>query len=242
MFEPLLMTTVRITTFLGQSIMTGASGFFFQRDERLFLVTSRHVFMDKASDHHPDRIEIEIHTDPVDLGQSTGFSIPLFQDRKSVWKDAADGGGAVDVAVIEIDREALPGSAFFAAFTTDHIQRAHERIVIGSGLLAVGFPMGFADTLHHLPVARHATLASPFGLRFKGKGYFLIDARTHRGISGAPVVMRDEADDARTGLGWKLLGIHSAKLESGSRDPDHDEALGLNSIWYADILMTLTGP
>jgi len=242
MFEPLLMTTVRITTFLGQSILTGASGFFFQRGERLFLVTSRHVFMDKASGHHPDRIEIEIHTDPVDLAQSTGFSIPLFRDRKSVWRDAADGGGAVDVAVIEIDREALPGSAVFAAFTTDHIQRAHERVVIGSGLLAVGFPMGFADTLHHLPVARHGTLASPFGLRFKGKGYFLIDARTHRGISGAPVVMRDEAGDARTGLGWKLLGIHSAKLESGSRDPDHDEALGLNSIWYADILITLTGP
>jgi len=45
----------------------------------------------------------------------------------------------------------------------------------------VGFPLGFHDTLHHLPVVRQAALASSFGLRFPGNGYFLTDARTHRG-------------------------------------------------------------
>ena len=57
-------------------------------------------------------------------------------------------------------------------------------------MLVVGFPLGFHDALHHLPVVRHAVNASSFGLRFQGKGYFLTDARTHRGTSGAPVVMR----------------------------------------------------
>ncbi|MCK7502387.1 MAG: hypothetical protein MZW92_80370 [Comamonadaceae bacterium] len=41
-----------------------------------------------------------------------------------------------------------------------------------------------------MPVVRHAVIASSFGLRFQGEGYFLTDARTHRGTSGAPVVMR----------------------------------------------------
>ena len=60
----------------------------------------------------------------------------------------------------------------------------------------IGFPLGFHDTLHHLPVARGAVIASSFGLRFEGQGYFLTDARTHRGASGAPVVMRIRADEA----------------------------------------------
>ncbi len=241
MIEPLLMSSVRISTFAGGMSLTGASGFFFERDARLYLVTSRHVIHDEPSGHWPDRIEIGIHIDAGDLAQSTGFSIPLYQDQKGVWKDAQDSGGAVDVAAIEINKDALPATTVFRAFTPDHIIGAGERVPIGATLLAVGYPMGFEDTLHHLPVARHATLASTFGLRFKGKGYFLVDARTHRGISGAPVVMRDEASPGDgAGLGWKLLGIHSARLESGTRDPAMDETLGLNSIWYADVLMTLT--
>ena len=62
----------------------------------------------------------------------------------------------------------------------------------------VGFPLGFHDTLHHMPVVRHAVVASSFGLRFQGHGYFLTDARTHRGTSGAPVVMRSEEQDRCT--------------------------------------------
>jgi len=34
--------------------------------------------------------------------------------------------------------------------------------------------------------------------------------------------------------------VHSARLDSGTRDVEVDEALGLNCAWYADILMTLT--
>jgi hypothetical protein len=96
-----------------------------------------------------------------------------------------------------------------------------------------------------MPVARHAVVASSFGLRFQGEGYFLTDARTHRGTSGAPVVMRDKTDGSEIGangktLPWKLLGVHSARLDVGSRDTKVDEALGLNCAWYADILLTLT--
>ena len=43
MTEPLLLTATQISTFLGTQLLTKASGFFFERDERLYLVTSRHV-------------------------------------------------------------------------------------------------------------------------------------------------------------------------------------------------------
>lgn len=127
----------------------------------------------------------------------------------------------------------------YHAFTPEHLLQSQTPVEVGTSLLVVGFPLGFHDTLHHIAVVRHAVVASSFGLRFQGQGYFLTDARTHRGTSGAPVVMRipdSETDE----LPWVLLGVHSARLDLGSRDIEVDEALGLNCTWYADILLTLT--
>ncbi len=237
--DSLLLTAARIATFEHQRPLTNASGFFFQRDERLFLVTSRHVLIDTPTGHHPNRIEIEIHTDAGDLARVTGFSVMLYVDGRSVWRQARDSGGEVDVALVEIDRRALPASALLQAFTPAHLQASSQPVEIGSSLLIVGFPLGFQDTLHRLPVVRQSIVASAFGLRFQGQGYFLTDARTHRGTSGAPVVMRDP--DGPAELPWKLLGVHSARLDMAGRDKVEDESLGLNCAWYADVLMTLSG-
>jgi hypothetical protein len=239
MIEPVLLTAARVCTFAGQQSLTNASGFYFARDQRLFLVTSRHVMIDEPSQHFPDRIEIEVHTDLNNLAQTTGFSMPLYRDGQSLWRQACDSAGEVDVAVLEIERAALPASMIYHAFTPAHLQPPQEPVEVGSSLLVVGFPLGFHDTLHHIAVVRHAVVASSFGLRFQGQGYFLTDARTHRGTSGAPVVMRIPGSDT-DGLPWRLLGVHSARLDLGSRDVDVDEALGLNCTWYADILLTLT--
>ena len=238
MIETILLTTTRVSTFDGERLLTGASGFFFQRDERLFLVTSRHVLIDEPSQHYPSRIEIELHTDAGNLTRSTGLSMLLYEEGKSIWRQGEDEGGEIDVAVIEIEREALPGGVSLQAFTPAHLQDQLEEVEVGSSLLVVGFPLGFHDALHHLPVVRQAAIASSFGLRFQGLGFFLTDARTHRGTSGAPVVMR--SDEVEGPLPWKLLGVHSSRMDIGDRDLVEDESLGLNCAWYADILMTLT--
>ena len=241
MIETILLTATRVLTFNQQQPLTNASSFFFQRDERLFVVTSRHVVIDEPSKHFPDRIEIELHVDPENMAQSTGFSIPLYRDGKSIWRQGLDTAGEIDVAVIEIDRAALPKTAVYRAFTPAHLPASPDEVEVGSSLLVVGFPLGFHDTLHHMPVVRHAGIASSFGLRFSGQGYFLTDARTHRGTSGAPVVMRVPGQEKATGdLPWMLLGVHSARLDQSSRDKEIDEALGLNCAWYSDILLTLT--
>jgi S1-C subfamily serine protease len=239
--EPLLLAAARVITFQGQRLLTNASGFFFERGERLFVVTSRHVMIDEPSKHFPDRIEIELHTDASNMAISTGFSMPLYQGGKSVWRQGSDTGGDIDVAVLEIQRDALPKTAVYRAFTPEHLHGSREPVELAASMLVVGFPLGFHDALHHLPVVRHAVNASSFGLRFQGKGYFLTDARTHRGTSGAPVVMRARGREPALGdLPWMLLGVHSSRLDVGTRDLALDEALGLNCAWYADILLTLT--
>jgi hypothetical protein len=93
LIEPLLLTAARILTFEQQRTLTNASGFFFERDKRLFLVTSRHVVIDEPSKHFPDRLEIELHIDPDNLARSTGFSIPLYRDGESIWRQGLESTG-----------------------------------------------------------------------------------------------------------------------------------------------------
>jgi len=238
--ESLLLAVPRVSTFVGTHPLTGASGFFFETGERLFLVTSRHVVIDEPTQHLPDRIEIEMHTDEQDLSTSTVLSLLLYEDGHAAWHQAEDSGGEIDVAAIEIDRSLLGGYTP-PAFTPAHLLTKPGEAEIGSPLLVIGFPLGFHDSHYHLPVARHAVVASSFGTRFQGQGLFLTDARTHRGTSGAPVVMRAAAGTPGLGqLPWRLLGIHSARMDMGGRDLVEDESLGLNCAWYADILLTLT--
>jgi hypothetical protein len=236
--DPLMLAAARVSTFLDTRLLTAASGFFFEREGRLFLVTSRHVLVDAPSGHHPDRIELALHTDEVDLTRWAPVSVPLYQGMKSVWRQGKDSGGEIDVAALELDRASFPKGVVLRAFTLAHLQGALEEIGIGAPLLVVGYPLGFFDTLHNLPVARQGAVASAFGVRFQGEGYFLTDARTHRGASGAPVVARDA--DGDPALPWKLLGIHSSRVDMKTREPGVDESLGLNCAWYADILRTLT--
>jgi S1-C subfamily serine protease len=241
MIESILLSAVPIVTFIGPRSLTNASGFFFERDERLFLVTSRHVMIDAPSHHFPDRIEIELHSDPENIAKTTGFSMLLYREGRSVWRQGTDSAGEIDVAAIEIDRSALPEAAAYRSFTPLHLVASHDTIEIGSAVLILGFPLGFYDQLHRVPVVRQAVVASSLGLRFQGEGYFLTDARTHRGSSGAPVIIRmAHPESAHLDLPWKLLGVHSARIDVGSREATEDEALGLNCAWFADILLALT--
>lgn len=235
-----LFGVTRVLTFAGAVGLTAASGFFFERDGRLFLVTSRHVLFDGPSAHAPDRIEIEIHIDRRDLTQLSTLSILLHRDGVAIWHQARDSGGDVDVATIELERSAMPAGFVVHAFGPQHISVAFDRFDVGDRLAIPGFPLGFFDTLHHLPVVRQASIASHFGVRFQGLGFFLTDARMHRGSSGSPVLARVNASGAGAPR-WCLLGVHSSRLDMATRDAAQDESLGLNCAWYADVLMTLTG-
>ncbi len=237
----ILLTTTRLNTWLGARALSSASGFFFRTGTRLFLVTNRHVLADVPSGHFPDRVEIEPHTDAQDLTRGTFFSIPLYANGLGLWRQGSDVAGAVDIALIEIDVGRLPAAAVLQPFETAHLDPRGEAATVGDALSVIGFPLGFHDTVHHLAVARSASVASAYGVRFQQQGYFLTDARTHRGSSGSPVLRRrrnaDPGDDSPRS--WQLLGVHSTRMDMITRDLLADESLGLNCAWYADVLTTL---
>ncbi len=239
--DALLLATTRITTHQGNRVLTSASGFFFRRAQRLFVVSNRHVFADAQSAHWPDHIEVGIHTDTRDLTRLATVSLPLYRDGLARWREATDSGGKVDVAAIELTADSLPAGALLQAFNETHLAAADEQVAIGDPLTIAGYPLGFHDTVHHLAVARSASIASAYGIRFQRQGYFLTDARTHSGSSGSPVVRRRVgAGPATSSPSWLLLGVHSTRMDMRTRDRAQDESLGLNCAWYADVLTTLT--
>ncbi len=241
--EAVLLTTTHIRTFAGAQVLTGASGFFFRRDDRLFLVTNRHVFADEPSNHFPDRVEIELHTDVSDLTKYVTYSVPLYGNGLALWRQATDTAGPVDIAVIELQADRLPARMVLQSFDASHLDPKSDAAAIGENLVIIGFPLGFHDTVHHLPVARSASVASAYGVRFQQQGYFLTDARTHRGSSGAPVLRRRSRTVHSGSLqSWQLLGVHSTRMDMRTRDLAIDETLGLNCAWYTDVLMVLTQP
>jgi hypothetical protein len=205
-------------------------------------VTNRHVLVDVPGEHYLDRIEIKLHTDARDLTRYVVYMIPLYENGLGMWRQATDSAGSVDVAAIEIDQGQLPRSAVIQAFGIDHLDDGDEIVTVGDVLTVVGFPLGFHDTVHHLPVARTASIASAYGVRFQQQGCFLTDARTQRGSSGSPVHrQRRNANPGLPGaLSWQLLGIHSSRMDMRTRDLAKDESLGLNCAWYADVLTALT--
>ena len=235
---PLLATT-RLTTYAGSRVLTRASGFCFRSAHRLFLVSNRHVFADVAHTHRPDRIEIGLHTDPLDLTRHVVVSLPLYSADLPQWRAAGD--GEVDIAALEIPAGSLPSDAAVQAFDETHLETRGEHIVTGDALTIAGFPFGFHDTVHHLPVARSAFIASAYGVRFRGLGCFLTDARMHRGSSGSPVLRR-RLNDGASAPSWQLIGVHSTRVGLSARDQDPGESLGLNRAWYADVLPSFTGP
>jgi S1-C subfamily serine protease len=236
--EPLLLTSTRVSTFEGARALTAASGFLFQRDQRLFVVTSRHVLIDTDTDHLPTRVEIGLHHTGPDLTRQFTVQLPLYADGRALWRQAQDTGGDIDVAVLPIPAESLPPAALWRAFTPANLAVDLRSVRVGHPLLVVGFPLGFHDTLHHLPVVRGAIVASAFGVRFQGQGCFVTDAPMHRGSSGSPVVRHDP--DGDPALPWQLLGVHASRMDMRTRDSQLDAALGLNLAWYADVLMSIT--
>ena len=240
--ESILLAVVHIDTYASQQILSSATGFYFRYQQQLYLITNRHVVRDENNCHYPDKLEITLHPNRSNLAETSFYSIPFYDNAgKPIWREVHDWAGIVDVVALPLMQGIFPENALYTAFTPANLPQELMTVEIGQSVRVVGYPLNFHDTLHNLPVMRHAIIASSFNLRFQGKGYFLTDSLLHRGSSGSPVIMRtSDAVSGRTDFPWTLLGIHSARL-SAKRDIYADDRLNLFATWYSDVLLKLTG-
>src|SRR5690606_16520923 len=130
MIDSLMLSATRISTLAAGQVLTNASGFFFQRDGRLFLVTSRYVLLDEPSGQRTDARQIDLHADAENLASTADFTSALDQDEERLWRQGIDTAGESDVGVIELDRSAWPPCSGYQAFSERHLLQADEPVEI----------------------------------------------------------------------------------------------------------------
>ena len=144
-----MLTTTRISTFRGRQMLTAATAFFFRRDGRLYAVTSRHVLHDEPSGHFPDRVELVLHVDAVDLTRTVLFSVLLYEEGRAVWRQGNDSGSGLAIAVgalldgipesIVIGLSLLAGGAVsFVAVTAIFLSNIPEGLSSSAGMKKAG--------------------------------------------------------------------------------------------------------
>lgn len=235
----LFLRVAKVETYGQGQLLTNASGFFFEWQSELYLITNRHVCFDQLAGHRPDTLKLQLHTVQDDLTKSGPLEIQLYKQGMPLWRTYPRPENDIDVVAVPLPGKLLKQNYVISSFGASDILGPEETLPPGQQVLITGFPLGFHDTLNNLPLVRQAVVASDFSRPFKGNPYFVTDARTHRGTSGSPVVtklLRPTPVAGQFEERWCLLGIHAATLDVSNRDPMYDDRLGLNVTWFASLI------
>lgn len=234
--------TTKIEIVKDGNVIGSATGFFFRDQGVKYLATNRHVVVEESNNHCPDALHVILHTNKVDLTQNRKVTIPLYCKSIPIWLQHPNyKENKCDVVLIPLNENTLPDNEFKIFFSLAITFIGSENIntqdvnSFGS-VVVVGYPLGFYDEVHNLPVYRKATIASCYGVNFNGLPYFLVDANLHPGMSGSPVVnshhtLFKEGDGKE---GYALFGVNSAQhIRYGN-------PLGLNVVWYGHLLVEIS--
>lgn len=230
--DPLLKATVPMFCKEGRKVIGTGTGFFFEQNGDIFLLTNRHIFIDEEKNFYPDKITIKLNKSGGEL-RSEDLTLELYKpgtDDK-LWKDL---NGDVDLAALRLG--SLEGFIVFS-FKKENLPPDNLRLGLGEQVLVIGYPRGFYDDFHNLPITRSASIASAYGLPFKKMPIFLIDGRLHPGTSGSPVItipkhitQSPEGGVIISGkITWYFLGVNSGEFGD----------LQLNAIWYSHLIPEL---
>jgi hypothetical protein len=246
----------------GDSSVGTATGFFYRDDNRVFLITNKHVVTYSLEEKKPNLVLV-LHTNQNNPSQTATLRIPLFENSNRRWYQYDDVD--IDIAAIPIERNIL-STVYFVSFSEVDFPPKGIEFSVGEDLLAVGFPRGFHDQKNFIPVVRNCTVATPISVPFEGAPLMLIDGTFHPGMSGSPVVTKPSSVHNITGgisFGQSsqsfLVGIHSFSVHKKvgeAKEPvygiqdgkvvirelktvDVTENLGLHSCWFNGVIAGL---
>jgi V8-like Glu-specific endopeptidase len=213
-----------------------ATGFFFECEDAPFLVTNRHVFVDKL-DGSPSEVDVLFWED-VNSDNPTLETLSLFDSSDEPnWLEHEN--DEVDVALLPLSGYGLDFDGIDPITTDEFYPLDTEKHRVGRDAMVVGYPSpdrpAITDDETRYPVAVDAMISSEYGSNFDAEPFFLTDANTYDGMSGSPVMIRPGPDVSRDS-GWSskpesgwLLGIHSGPYQDL-------ENLDLNRVWYPHLL------
>ena len=262
--EPASLMTTPVFLMNGAQAVQQGTGFFFASTkpdgtpDTVFLVTNYHVVTGRAplSKEAPqgDSVQFLIHEDRTDLARVRHLQLPLYDSTHQPLWVASETTPDADVVLLPIPPSAYANVALFV-FTEAH---THGDIKMRptSGATLLGYPYGFADTAHDLPVWKTGHIASEPNVDFDNRPVFLVDVSAFPGMSGSPVlavengIYESEEGTMRSGRVLKLLGVFSAmpvvrQMKPAAAGADAappvatDTGLQLGYVWKAALVAEL---
>jgi V8-like Glu-specific endopeptidase len=192
MIDELWFSVSQVVPIRNKTVMSAATGSFYETGGQRFLVTNRHVVVDESKDRFPDALRFSVHTDRSDLRNNRELLIRLYDENKRPrWLEHPSYGSNVDIVAVNLE-EILPSQSVVRfiiskdLFPNDLIPRFCEDCAV------LGYPLDFYDRVHNLPVLRNALVSTPYPIGFEGTPYFLVDAKLHCGSSGSPVFAKSQ--------------------------------------------------
>ena len=240
----LALSVARLEAYRGRRQVALGSGFFYKKEDRISYMTNRHMVVGEHKAQRPDSIRLNLHTDPSHIASSKTVSIDLYDaDGRPAWMEHPSRGKAVDVVAIPVSRGQLGGCE---VVPLSKGRQVPDEIVLdlGQDLMVVGFPDGLSDSVHNLPIARNASLASCYMVPFNAEPYMLVDSNLHPGTSGSPIFTKPVFSARRPDGSFKnsdrgatyLVGMHSAGIVQRARGgTGNGGLLGLNTCWFASL-------
>ncbi len=235
--DELYLSTTFIERFTGETKLGSATGFFFQTADstRLFLITNRHVVRDEKNLMFPDKLRLHLHIDRSDLRRSVSYDVALYGETEKKQRRWIEINESIDVIAIEFALQDLE-KYNIKPLNPSRFAPQGTLFAVGEPLVILGYPLGFFDEVHNLPIARQGAIASAFPIPFKGEPYFLVDANLHQGTSGSPVFSRP-ARVSMTDAGQRVFGprVYLLGINSGFYG-----GLNLNIVWFTKVIDQLT--
>lgn len=240
----LLFAIALITTIQGGQSVGTATGFFYVRNEVVYLVTNRHVVIDETKQLRPDTLRLRLHTDARDLTKNVERDVPLYSSGRPRWHAHPDySTRPIDIAVVSLDQLAFRSGVFIKALDESIAFPDKYVMAPGEDVMVIGFPRGVSDRVHNLPLVRSALVSSAYGVDFNATPSFVVDANLHPGMSGSPVLTRPKNMWPKRDGGTDLLGnapVYFVGVFSGTLSvavsPTKSEALGLGQVWYGQLV------
>jgi hypothetical protein len=234
-----------------------ATGFFCEYRGRTFLVTNWHVVSGRnyqtnhplhRSQALPGALKVHTHlTTGAQASESTLSSSTVFQislangDGSPCWLQHPLFGTDVDVIAIDVSSRIVDCERIFRINLETELARDTDLSVMDQAFVT-GYPLSATTTPNSLPIYKSGTIASEPRV-FDSIPRIYIDGKTKTGMSGSPVMVKQQAHSQKrlTGIerlenGLDFIGIYSGR-ERQERS-EFEAELGI--IWpYKECLIPI---
>ena len=179
------------------------------------------------------------------------FTVNSENGNNPKWLEHPEYKGQVDVVGVEIEnKEELEEKCVFniinkwKSFNDNYVPEVMDDIFV------IGYPWGISGSGGVVPLYKKGCIASEPVINFEGVPKLLIDCRTTKGMSGAPVIVSHSgfwspdgklSDDSVFGTTNNFLGIYSGRLyDQHIQNRPEREISEIGIVWKKELLEPIT--